>query len=188
MLVSIRQLLNRSRRGEVRAVRAGLTDRKGSAEERELAGDLRALRRQIADELGPIDACRSCAHGLPAPEGRYAGGHCCSSDTHVLFSPDEASSLAMAGTRARHLATPSCEQAGCAFRGATGCSLEVEDRPNVCVMYLCTAARHELHDRGALDRAESLIAALEEDFAAFTRARAERRDRAERRAIDPRLD
>lgn len=168
-------------------LRARLRDRRGSPDERELARDLREQRVGLSRAVGPLEACASCARGQPGTPAGFDGGFCCASDASQLFTEDEAASLAMAGTRPRHMPTPGCAPAGCAFRDRHACTLDPAHRPNVCLRYLCTDARRELHDRGDLDRVEELIADLETDFDDFVRARAERRQRAELRAIHPLL-
>lgn len=52
--------------------------------------------------------------------------------------------LKIAGTRADRLDPPRSDHAGCSFRGPEGCSLPAEDRPSLCVRYLCMDLRREI--------------------------------------------
>ena len=71
--------------------------------------------------------------------------------------------------RARNLAPPDDDHAGCAFRGATGCSLEPEQRPNICVRYVCLELRAELIEKPEWRRVSELGAALRDEYARFER-------------------
>lgn len=147
---------------------------------------MRALRAEVGGIVGQLAACASCTRGYRAPEGIWDGGHCCSGSTVDLFRDHEVAALHLGGTRARHLRAPRTRPAGCAFRGPTGCALPVEHRPNVCVRYLCAAARRELHERGDLLRTMELIASLEELFEEFTEQRAARQAEEELRTLQER--
>ncbi|MCC6525130.1 MAG: hypothetical protein IT373_20925 [Polyangiaceae bacterium] len=156
MLVSVRHLVDRwrhprSRADELASLRARFAAQPGrfgaSAPERALALELRARRGALAAAFGQLAACRSCARGRPLPAGRWPGGACCGARTLDLFSPDEVGALKLGGTRAAALEPPRGDHAGCAFRGAEGCTLAPEDRPNVCVRYVCLELRRELHAR-----------------------------------------
>jgi hypothetical protein len=151
-------------------------------------GDERALARRLLDlklataaASGAVSSCARCATGQPWPRGgyagAYAGGDCCSGTTAHLFSDAEVAALASTGTRRSDLRAPGDAPAGCAFRGATGCSLEVAHRPSVCVRYACAGLSRELHRLGRLDDVERLARELGETLAAFTAANAARRDR-----------
>ena len=169
----------RSRREELTALRRRFRDRQrlnsgASAVERDLAAQLKQLRRDMSAAMAQPSRCSSCTRGLPAPEGRWPGGHCCSGHTEDVFSDDEIDALSLSGTRARDLRGPRSDHAGCAFRGPLGCSLAVDHRPNVCLRYLCGELRRELHSRGLLRRLEALEEQTHRVFTQFVTHRAER--------------
>jgi hypothetical protein len=120
-------------------------------EERELARAVGDAKRAVAAAVPAVDACGTCAAGHPLPIGQHAGGACCAGVTAELFDDDELAALALAGTRPPDLQPPSRRHphAGCAFRGATGCSLALAHRPARCVRFFCHGLRAELHRRGA---------------------------------------
>ena len=139
-----------------------------------LASELRRLRRALAAELehADVQSCHGCARGHPLPAGRWAGGHCCGGNTLEIFSATEVAALKLAGTTPRDWKPPRDEHAGCAFRGHDGCSLPPEDRPTICLRYICLELREELKSRGqqpvfelaaALRDAQERFAALEDD-------------------------
>lgn len=109
-----------------------------------LAEELRHLRRKMAEALHEVRACRGCAAGHPHPEGRWAGGHCCGGQTLRIFSAPEVAALKLGGTEPADWTPPHDDHAGCAFRGPTGCSLAPEDRPSICLRYICLELRAEL--------------------------------------------
>ena len=194
-LVPLRRLVARvkapaSRTDDLRQLRARMKQqparRAVTRRERDMADRLRALREALS-ELGPVSACATCSRGMPLPQGRWDGGHCCSGDTHDVFSDDELFALTIAGTAPRHLQTPTGDQAGCAFRGERGCTLSPVDRPNVCVRYLCRDLRTELHVRGALMPVVEGIDEMEHLFGELSVLRKQRADRAELRAVHPLL-
>ncbi len=170
----------KSRADELRPLRTALRNAPGASEvsfeESVLARDLRDLRRRIIVALGHVEACCSCARGHPLPHGRWDGGHCCGGVTSRLFTPDEVASLKAAGTRSRHLRVPADDHAGCVFRGAKGCSLDAEHRPNLCVRYTCPELRRELRARGDLAQIDGLGDELLRTFRKFVEARERRRN------------
>ena len=185
----------RARVDEVRAIRRGLraetaflagdllrtgadrpTDPEPSAAVRVAAARVLDLKLALAAATGAVGGCSTCARGKPAERGAYAGGDCCSGRTELVFSADETAALALTGSRARDLVLPPGEQAGCAFRGPVGCSLAVAHRPSICVRYACTTLQRELHALGRLDAVEALAHELGAALAAFTAARATRRE------------
>lgn len=182
MLVPLQRLLLRTRHGRSRAdelvelherLRAEQRARTG-LEERAAAAELRALKIRVADVLADVSSCGRCATGKPAPRGVFAGGDCCTGVTAELFSDDELAALVAGGTRVRDLLAPRTEHAGCAFRGARGCTLAAGDRPERCVTYTCGTLRRELHARGDLASTEALLAELHaamERFLALRRGR-----------------
>jgi len=161
-------------RGRLRAERRAAAD----ADERALARDVRARKLAVSARLTDVTSCRSCATGAPWPRGHYDGGDCCSGVTAELFDDSELAALAHAGTRPRDLVPPAGDDhAGCAFRGARGCSLALAHRPARCVHYVCDTLRRELHDRGRLDAVEADLAALNATMQRFVTAREARLDR-----------
>jgi hypothetical protein len=178
LLIKLRQPASRvdelvELRGRLRAQRVAAA----GDDERALAHAIRAMKLAIAGELHGVESCGSCATGFPWPLGHYQGGACCAGVTADIFDDNEVAALALAGTRTRHLTPPHDDHAGCAFRGATGCSLPAAHRPARCVHYVCDTLRRELHARGRLDAIESALAALDRDmreFAAIRRARLDR--------------
>jgi hypothetical protein len=72
---------------------------------------------------------------------------------------------------------PRTDHAGCAFRGATGCTLALDHRPARCVHYLCETLRRELHTRDQLTTIESALAEFDRRMRAFREAHRARLDR-----------
>lgn len=184
MLIPIERLLLRARHVRTRAdelialtrrVRAARAERPG-AEERAAAADLRALKVRVSASLSRVASCASCAEGKRWPRGAFAGGDCCTGVTADLFSDDEVAALAVAGTRPRDLRAPTDEHAGCAFRGAQGCTLAAANRPERCVSYMCNILRRELRTRGELAEADAMIAELRSAMARFAALRSTRLD------------
>ncbi|HEU0036190.1 MAG TPA: hypothetical protein VFQ53_36505 [Kofleriaceae bacterium] len=178
LLIKIRQPRSRADelielRRRLRAERAATID----ADERALAEAVHARKLAVSAALRDVRSCASCATGAPWPRGHYDGGDCCAGTTADLFDDHELAALAHAGTRPRDLVPPRDDHAGCAFRGATGCSLDVAHRPARCVHYLCDQLRRELHDRGELDAIEARLAALNAEMQRFTAAHQARTDR-----------
>lgn len=189
MLIAVERLLTRLRhpasradeldalRTRLRAERAKQTD--ANPEERSVALRVLELKRAISAALTTVMSCRSCATGLPAPQGSYAGGACCGGATPDLFDDHELAALALGGTRPADLVPPAGNDlhAGCVFRGPRGCTLDVAHRPGRCVLYLCELLRRELHRAGRLDDVEGMLAELERammDSIALHEARVDR--------------
>lgn len=162
-----------------------------SGHERELARRMRDTRREILEAMGEVEACKTCNARRGEAREEWAGGHCCGGECEKLFTPEEVASLVLAGSKPRRLRPPSgdVEHLGCAFRGHTGCTLAVEERPNVCVRYLCRDLKKELALRGDLADIEALNAVLKQDFDVFSTLFHEGEERAQfeawRRALDP---
>ena len=181
LLARLRQPASRS--DEVRALRGRIRDELASVEvndeERALAREAHGKKLAVSAALHGVTSCRSCATGQPSPVGDYAGGACCSGVTAELFDDAELAALVHSGTRAKDLVPPPRHDhhAGCAFRGAHGCSLEVTHRPSRCVHYICDGLRRELYDRGQLDDIEAKLADLNKSMQAFATAHKARRDR-----------
>ncbi len=183
MLVPLRRLVLRARHVRSRADElVDVYDRLRSAggafgdEERELATELRALKIRVSAMLADVSSCGRCANGKPAPRGVFSGGDCCSSITAELFDDDELAALAAGGTRAGDLRAPTAAHAGCAFRGAMGCTLTAGDRPVRCVRYTCGTLRREIHARGDLAVIEELLAELRAMMERFLALRSARLD------------
>lgn len=186
LLIKIRQ--PRSRAGELIELRRRLRAELGSAiddQERALAQEVHARKLAVSAELRAVSSCGSCATNQPWPIGHYDGGACCSGVTGDLFDDHELAALVHAGTRLRDLTPPRDDHAGCAFRGAHGCSLEVDHRPARCVHYVCDTLRHELFDRGQLDGIEDRLAELDRAMQQF---KAVHRARVDREVLAPILD
>jgi hypothetical protein len=146
-------------------------------EERTLARSVLAQKRAVAAQLDAVKSCRTCATGQPFPVGHYDGGACCSGVTADLFDEHELAALAHAGTRLHDLIAPHADHAGCAFRGSTGCTLELAHRPARCVHYVCNTLRRELHTRGQLDAIEHQLAELDRGMRQFRAVHQARLDR-----------
>lgn len=177
-----RLLQPRSRAVELAALDRRLRDEHAAevdAEERALARAVGDAKLAVAAAVTEVSACGSCAVGHPLPIGQHPGGACCAGVTAQLFDDDELAALAHAGTRPADLRPPARQHphAGCAFRGATGCSLETAHRPARCVRYFCNGLRAEVHRRGQLDELEARLAALDAAMHAFRTAHRARRDR-----------
>jgi hypothetical protein len=153
VLISVRHLVDRARHPRSRAdelaklrARFAAQPARREADPRRvaLADELRELREQMASAFSDVEACHGCARGHPEPAGRWDGGHCCGGGTFRVFTQEEVAALKLAGTRPGDLTPPKGDHAGCAFRGATGCSLAPAHRPSICVRYVCMELRAEL--------------------------------------------
>lgn len=183
MLITAQHLLDRlryprSRADEVASLRRRLAGAPGpdevSAEEIALAEEMRRLREELSLALAGVISCGGCAHGHPLPHGRWRGGHCCGTRTALVYTDDEVAALRLSGTTPGRLIPPRGDHAGCAFRGSEGCSLEVADRPNLCVRFVCMELEGELRERGDLRAIKALGAALARAFERFRALRGER--------------
>ncbi len=156
-------------------------------EERRLAREVHAAKRAAAEAMQGVSSCASCATGHPWPNGHYAGVGCCAGVTADLFGDGELPALVHAGTRASDLTPPAGRDAhaGCAFRGPTGCTLDVSHRPARCVHYTCVTLRRELHRGGKLDDVEAKLAVLDE---AMRQYKAVHRARLDREVLAPLID
>ena len=181
MLITVRHLVDRlrqprSRADEVHAVRRRLlaqpSPASASDEAVALAQELRRLRQELTDALGGVTACAGCARGHSLPHGRWNGGQCCGGHTEEIFTADELAALRLAGTTPSRLRAPQSDHAGCAFRGPEGCSLDVGDRPNLCVRYVCRELEAELVERGTIGEVKKVARDLGRTFDRFVRATA----------------
>jgi len=177
VLLSPRHLVDRFRHPRTRAddlawLRARFWAHGGaapSAQARALALRLLALKTELAKQFSSIDACRGCARGSSLPGGHWDGGRCCGTQTSVVFTPEEVRALAWAGVSASSLEPPRGDHAGCAFRAATGCSLAPEQRPTLCLIYLCDELRSELRSRPDWTRIHALRTELFDVFEELAR-------------------
>lgn len=185
-LIPLRYLVDRlrqpkSRADELRDLRRRLHDQPladaVSAEESALASELRALRLEISQAMGPVESCKTCAIGHPAPHGHFSGGHCCGLKTEDAFNDDELAALRQTGTTASQLRPPpGGDHAGCSFRGPQGCSLATPDRPNLCLRYLCPDLQREVSQRGKLEAIEAIGRRMEDVYLRFITVRRARLD------------
>jgi hypothetical protein len=165
----------RSRADEVATLRrrfAGAAREPATAEEREVAAELLRLRRALAEALAFVTSCAGCSRGHPLPHGRWDGGHCCGTRTELVFTDDEVAALGLSGTTPARLVPPSGDHAGCSFRGPTGCSLDVADRPNICVRFICRELDDELREGGDRAAVRAIAAELGKAFERWRRLRA----------------
>lgn len=183
MLIAAQYLVDRlrhprSRADEVDAVRRRLVVQPApsaaSDEELTLARELLRLRGELTHALGAVSACSGCARGRSLPHGRWNGGQCCGGRTEEIFTDDELGALRLSGTTTARLAPPRSDHAGCAFRGPAGCSLDVADRPNLCVRYICRELEAELLEQGTLTNVKKVARELGRTFDELSRVRAAR--------------
>jgi hypothetical protein len=180
VLIAAWRLVDRLRHGPARAddlarLRQRFADADGPGEaglaELEAARELRALRAKMIAAIGSVESCAGCAKGHPEPHGHWHGGHCCGTTTSNVYGDDEVASLALTGTTPLRLRPPAGDFAGCSFRGPTGCSLEVDDRPSLCVRYLCRELEAELRERGDLPAIKAIAREMVDAFTRFSKAR-----------------
>lgn len=183
MLIAAQHLIDRlrhprSRADEVHAVRRRLVAQPApsaaSDEELRLARELLRLRGELTQALGDVASCAGCARGHSLPHGRWSGGQCCGGRTEDIFTDDELAALRLSGTTPARLTPPSSDHAGCAFRGPQGCSLDVADRPNLCVRYVCRELEAELASRGVLPEVKKAARDLGRTFDQLSRVKAVR--------------
>jgi hypothetical protein len=173
VLLPIERLFRKrdSRDEELATLRARFTAQPSAREAGEhaaaSAARLKELRVRMSRAFAKVDACSSCGKKRPEPHGHWAGGACCGSRTLDLFSKSEVASLKLAGIRARDLEAPKGDHAGCAFRGEHGCSLSPEQRPNICVRYICLELREELIEKPEWRAISKVGAELRDEFARF---------------------
>lgn len=179
MLIAAQRLVDRLRHPEARADQAAALRRRLAAapgafamgaEEIELARSIRRLKQALSEAFGSVVSCSGCARGHPLPHGRWNGGHCCGGHTEGVFSDVEVAALRLSGTTPSRLTLPPASDiAGCAFRGPEGCSLDVADRPAICVQYICRELEAEIRERGDLAAIKAIRAELRAAVERFTR-------------------
>ena len=147
------------------------------------AKELGILREQLAQAVGAVESCKTCAVGHPKPHGHFPGGHCCGLHTEDAFNDDEVAALRQNGTRPEDLQLPVGDHAGCAFRGPQGCSLRTQDRPNLCLRYLCPDLTREVAARGDLPSISELCQQVEDVYLRFIKLRKQRLEAAENHHI-----
>lgn len=181
VIIAVQHLVDRIRHPRSRADEVAALRRRfaaadpGSADEVALAAEMRDRREALSAALAGVTSCAGCARRHPLPHGRWDGGHCCGTGTFNVFTDDEIAALRDGGTTPARLVPPAGDHAGCAFRGPTGCSLAVADRPNICVRFLCMELEGELRARGDLRSIRAVAAALNKAFEAHRRLRSARR-------------
>ena len=150
-------------------------------QEQILAKEMLQLRREITTLLNeqPNTACSTCAKRHPLPTSLWNGGLCCSGKTANLFSDDEVASLVASKIRKIVLTPPSNKQAGCLFRGATGCSLSPDFRPNICIYYMCRDLSKELSLNNRFKTIHQKGEQLQKKFQEFQETRKTRQDQIE---------
>jgi len=168
----------RTRADETRQLRERLRSEPSasevSGEESTASAELLRLRRELKAAIGTVMSCRTCAIGHPPPHGHFKGGHCCGLVTEDAWNDDEIAALRQSGTLPHDLRLPTGDHAGCAFRGPTGCSLAVENQPNLCVRYLCPDLTREVYARGDGPRIDALCSEMEAVYLRFISLRAQR--------------
>ncbi|HPH28040.1 MAG TPA: hypothetical protein PLA87_14435 [Pseudomonadota bacterium] len=177
----------RSRADEVLQLRrrfaAEPTAAQAPAAEVAAAKELGILREQLAQAVGAVESCKTCAVGHPKPHGHFPGGHCCGLHTEDAFNDDEVAALRQNGTGPEDLQLPVGDHAGCAFRGPQGCSLRTQDRPNLCLRYLCPDLTREVAARGDLPSISELCQQIEDVYLRFIKLRKQRLEAAENHHI-----
>lgn len=179
-LVAGRSIEPRSRAAELATLRARFraqpSARQAGPDAVRSAERLRELRIALSAAFVDVEACSGCARGRPEPNGHWPGGSCCGSATLGLFTRTEVASLKLAGVSPSDLEPPRGDHAGCAFRGAAGCTLAPANRPNICVRYVCLELRAEVRNRPEWRRISELGAAMRDEFTRFERLLDEGRD------------
>ena len=183
LLITAQHLVDRLRQPKTRAdevlsVRRRLVAQPGpsraSEEEVALALELRRLRAELTEAVGAVRSCSGCARGRPLPHGRWNGGHCCGCRTEEVFTDDELAALRLSGTTPAKLVPPRSDHHGCAFRGPEGCSLDVADRPNLCVRFICRELEAELAEGDDFANVKKVARELGTAFTRFSKLRAAR--------------
>lgn len=174
MFVFVQHLLRRGDYGRARTAELGRLLARYEAQPGRLlaSGSARAaaeriarLKRALSDALSSVRACSGCAKGCALPSGFFEGGRCCGTGTLDVFTQSEVRALKLAGIAPpKAPADDGDERAGCLFRGATGCSLEPEERPARCLDYICMELRVELEDGGRIEHIRALRRELKEAF------------------------
>ncbi|HEY0253259.1 MAG TPA: hypothetical protein VGC41_17115 [Kofleriaceae bacterium] len=190
MLIAIERLLwklrqPRSRADELIALQQRIVveqAKRVSAEEQQLAAEVRAKKLAVSALLSEVKSCASCETASP-----YSGGACCGGHTPDLFDDRELAALVHAGTTAHDLDAPrgADPHLGCAFRGPRGCTLDLAHRPGRCVHYVCNILKRELHRHGELDALEAALAELNASVQRYT---AVYQARCDREVLDPIVD
>lgn len=164
--------LDRARAKELRRLRARFTaqaprwDTDHTA--RALAHRILELKRALASAFSDVTACATCARGCAPPAGAFEGGRCCGTSTLTVFSPVEVRALRLAGVDApSEPAEGGHADAGCLFRGPSGCSLSPAARPSVCAVYVCLDLGDELDRRDDAPSIAALRRELAETFSRF---------------------
>jgi hypothetical protein len=147
-----------------------------SDEEQRLARQMRALREEIAAQMGVVQACARCAEIRGHPADPWPLGDCCTGAPGIVFDETELASLRASGTRPRHLRWGRTAGRGCPHCGPRGCRLPPRHRANRCLWYLCPELSRELHALGRLATVEQSceqLAGLFQRYGALRRQRLE---------------
>ena len=178
-MISVRSLVDRlrhpiSRVRELESLRARFaaqrSRREAGPELVAMAEEVKQKKLELADALAGAKACSGCAVRHPPPGGHWPGGYCCGTQTLAVFSQNEVAALKLSGTRATRLTPPAGDHAGCTFRSGIGCSLDVADRPSICVRYVCLELRAELRAEPRWKRISICSRALDVAFTRFEKA------------------
>jgi hypothetical protein len=179
MLVLVKHLIRAGRYDRTRVTTLGRLlarfeaqpgPRRVGPQARAQAKRVAALKRELSDALGGVRACAGCAEGCVTPSGYFDGGRCCGTSTLEVFTQGEVRAMKLAGIDPpTEPAETGAAEAGCLFRGATGCSLSPEARPARCLVYVCGELRVELDDTDRAERIHALRRELHDAFAALER-------------------
>jgi len=182
MLVLVQHLIRGGRYGRGRVTKLGRLLARFEAQPgrhfvgaraRGMAERVARLKRELTEAIGEVRACAGCAEGCVTPSGYFEGGRCCGTSTLEVFSQGEVRAIKLAGVAApREPAAGGADEAGCLFRGPTGCSVEPEARPTKCLVYVCAELRIELEDTPRFERIQGLRQELDDAFAELERATA----------------
>lgn len=174
MWIAAKRLVERLRNGRARAEEAqSVRIRVASKSEGrdptlvDLAARIAEQKEELHAAMGGLSSCHTCAKGHQAPHGSHDGGFCCGGATSGVFTDDEVALLRLSGSTQDDFPLPPGEQAGCAFRGRSGCSLTPRHRPVICVHYMCRELEAEQVARGTRDRIRALRTALTRNVAEF---------------------
>ncbi|HEY8428617.1 MAG TPA: hypothetical protein VIL20_09595 [Sandaracinaceae bacterium] len=179
MMVLLSHLIRDGRYGRARVAELGRLLARFEAQPGRLLADPMAramaerivyLKRALAEAFAGLRACESCAKGCGGTSGFFEGGRCCGTATLDVFTQPEVRVMNLAGVvPPTRPAEDGDERAGCLFRGSTGCTVNVEQRPARCLVYVCHDLRIELEESGDGPRAERIHRLRRELEATFAR-------------------
>jgi len=138
---------------------------------RAMAEEITRLKLELGAALAGVTSCSGCAKACVAPSGYFPGGRCCGTSALEVFTPGEVRAIKLAGGAAPTApADDGAEEAGCLFRGSTGCSLDTASRPARCLVYVCLELQQELEAEPHFGEVQSLRKRLQDTLAEFERA------------------